>query len=158
MILWFWSPAGIYLLKVNNRNITTRCEICSKLTIKTTEPSHWRRLWIMFTITTLDIVMMALLLTLNIFHTLFQCFYCWLWTCNCRLGIDVWNRCRQCFLNYDETIIRYITYLLLRIVKSEKSGLFFLFIIFGFWFKNSIVTRLWRTALYIDNCQPQILG
>ena len=31
------SPAGIYLLKVNNRNTRTRCEICSKLTIKTPE-------------------------------------------------------------------------------------------------------------------------
>ena len=29
------NPAGIYLLKVNNRNTRTRCEICSKLTIKT---------------------------------------------------------------------------------------------------------------------------
>ena len=27
-------PAGIYLLKVNYRNTRTRCEICSKLTIK----------------------------------------------------------------------------------------------------------------------------
>ena len=36
-------PAGIYLLKVNNRNTKTRCEICSKLTIKTPERSHWRR-------------------------------------------------------------------------------------------------------------------
>ena len=32
-------PAGIYLLKVNNRNNRTRCEICSELTIKT--PSFW---------------------------------------------------------------------------------------------------------------------
>ena len=31
------TPAGIYLLKVNNRNTRTRCEICSKLTIKTPE-------------------------------------------------------------------------------------------------------------------------
>ena len=30
-------PAGIYLLKVNNRNTRTRCEICSMLTIKTPE-------------------------------------------------------------------------------------------------------------------------
>ena len=30
-------PAGIYLLKVNNRNIRTRCEICSKLTTKIPE-------------------------------------------------------------------------------------------------------------------------
>ena len=26
-------PVGIYLLKINNRNTRTRCEICSKLTI-----------------------------------------------------------------------------------------------------------------------------
>ena len=31
------TPSGIYLLKVNNRNTRTRCEICSKLTIKTPE-------------------------------------------------------------------------------------------------------------------------
>ena len=29
--------AGIYLLKVSNRNTGTRCEICSKLTIKIPE-------------------------------------------------------------------------------------------------------------------------
>ena len=29
--------AGIYLLKVNNRNTIARCEICSKLTIKAPE-------------------------------------------------------------------------------------------------------------------------
>ena len=33
-------PASIYLLKVNNRNTRTRCEICSKLTIKTPERRH----------------------------------------------------------------------------------------------------------------------
>ena len=36
-------PAVIYLLKVNNRNTRTRCEKCSKLTIKTLERRHWRR-------------------------------------------------------------------------------------------------------------------
>ena len=30
-------PAGIYLLKVNNRNTGIRCEICPKLTIRTPE-------------------------------------------------------------------------------------------------------------------------
>ena len=30
-------PAGIYLLKVNKRNTSTGCEICSKLTMKTPE-------------------------------------------------------------------------------------------------------------------------
>ena len=36
-------PAGIYLLKVNNRNIRTRYEICSKLTTKIPERRRWRR-------------------------------------------------------------------------------------------------------------------
>ena len=37
-------PAGNYILtKANNRNTGTRCEICSKLTIKTPERRHWRR-------------------------------------------------------------------------------------------------------------------
>ena len=29
------NPAGNYLIKVNNRNTRTRCEICSNLKIKT---------------------------------------------------------------------------------------------------------------------------
>ena len=29
-----YESTGVYLLKVNNRNTRTRCEICSKLTIK----------------------------------------------------------------------------------------------------------------------------
>ena len=41
-VITFNFPVGIYLLKVNNRNTTTRCEICSKLTIKTPERRHWR--------------------------------------------------------------------------------------------------------------------
>ena len=32
-----FPPVGIYMFKVNNRNTRTRCEICSKLTIKTPE-------------------------------------------------------------------------------------------------------------------------
>ena len=35
-------PVGIQLLKVNKRNTRTRCEIYSKLTIKTPERRHWR--------------------------------------------------------------------------------------------------------------------
>ena len=35
-------PAGNYLLKVKNRKAKTRCEIYSKLTIKTREPRQWR--------------------------------------------------------------------------------------------------------------------
>ena len=36
-------PAGNYIFKVSNRNTRTRCDICSKLTIKTPERHHWRR-------------------------------------------------------------------------------------------------------------------
>ena len=36
-------PAGICLLKVNNRNTKTMCKICSKLTIKMPERRQWRR-------------------------------------------------------------------------------------------------------------------
>ena len=46
------KPAGIYLLKVNNRITRSRYQICSKLTIN-------------------GVVLVSLLLTLNIFHTLF---------------------------------------------------------------------------------------
>ena len=57
-ILSVTIPDGIYLFKVNNRNTRTRCEICSKLTINTPERRHGD-------------VLVYLLLTLNIFHTLF---------------------------------------------------------------------------------------
>ena len=40
-------PASIYQLKVSNRNTRTRCEICSKLTLKTPERRPW--LWTCFT-------------------------------------------------------------------------------------------------------------
>ena len=36
-------PAGIYLLKVNNRNTRIRCETCSKLTIKIPERRQFSR-------------------------------------------------------------------------------------------------------------------
>ena len=44
---WFFL-AGIYLLKINNRNTGTRCEICSKLTIKTPEQRQYRSSSIFF--------------------------------------------------------------------------------------------------------------
>ena len=34
---WVKKPTGNYMLKVNNRNCRTRCEICLKLTIKIPE-------------------------------------------------------------------------------------------------------------------------
>ena len=36
------GSVDIYLLKVNNKNTRTGCEICSKLTIKTPERRQWR--------------------------------------------------------------------------------------------------------------------
>ena len=38
-----YFPAGNHMFKVNNRDIRSRCEIRSKLTIKTTERRQWRR-------------------------------------------------------------------------------------------------------------------
>ena len=76
------NQAGIYLLKVGNRNTRTRCEICSKLTITTPERCFF---WSLFLIklqtwrsTTLlkegsnaGVALVSLLLTLNIFKDLF---------------------------------------------------------------------------------------
>ena len=49
------NPVGICMFKVNSINTRTSCEICSKLTIKTPD----------------TVVLVSLLLTLNIFQTLF---------------------------------------------------------------------------------------
>ena len=60
-------PVGIYLIKVNNRNIRKRCEICSKLIIKAPGRRHWRRFGV-FIVNFEHIshfVLVFLLLTLN---------------------------------------------------------------------------------------------
>ena len=36
-------PVGNYMFKVNNRSTRTRCEICSKLTVKIPEQRQWCR-------------------------------------------------------------------------------------------------------------------
>ena len=61
------NPVVIYLLKVNNRNTRTRCEICSKLTARTLERRYWRRSGV-FVVNFEHIshlVLVFLLLTLN---------------------------------------------------------------------------------------------
>ena len=75
--LWFLSkarksqvndnPAGNYMFKVNNRNTRTKCEICSKLTIKTPERRKWRRsgVFIVNFEHISQLVLVLLLLTLN---------------------------------------------------------------------------------------------
>ena len=40
---FYHFPTGNYMFKVNNRNNRTRCEECSKLTIKIPERRYWRR-------------------------------------------------------------------------------------------------------------------
>ena len=37
----YYYPGGIYMFKVNNKNIRTRCEICSKITVKIPERRQW---------------------------------------------------------------------------------------------------------------------
>ena len=61
------NPAGICLLKVNNRNTRARCEICSKLIIKTPERRQWRRsgVFIVNFEQISNLVLVLLLLTLN---------------------------------------------------------------------------------------------
>ena len=62
------GAAGIYLPKVNNRNTRTRCEICSKLTIKISERRQWRRsgVFIVNFEYISHLALVFLLLTLNI--------------------------------------------------------------------------------------------
>ena len=88
---WIWTPAGIYLLKVNNRNSRTRCEICWKLTIKTPERRPWSRsgVFIVNFQHISHLVLVFLLLTLNMQlsagnATPIYCFaiylmYFWIW-------------------------------------------------------------------------------
>ena len=57
-------PANIYLFKVNNRNNRKRCEICSKLTIKTpgvfiVNFKHISHLFLLFLLLTLNKYMLA---------------------------------------------------------------------------------------------------
>ena len=61
------TPAGFYLFKVNNRNTRTRCEIRSKLTMKTPERRQWRRsgVFIVNFERISHLVLVFLLLTLN---------------------------------------------------------------------------------------------
>ena len=58
---------NLKLPKVNNRNTRTRCETCSKLTIKIPERRQWRRsgIFIVNFEHILHLVLVFLLLTLN---------------------------------------------------------------------------------------------
>ena len=72
-------PANIYLLRFNKINFRKRCEICSKLTIKTPERRHWRRSGV--SIVNFEHIphLFLLFLTLNFNKQLFtgMVFFCW---------------------------------------------------------------------------------
>ena len=66
-------PAIIYLLKVSNRTTIKRYEICSRLTINTSERPYWRSSG-------------AFIVYFEHISYLLLCFYCWLWKSKCLVG------------------------------------------------------------------------
>ena len=69
-------PANIYLLKVINRNTRKKERNMFKVNNRNTRTTSCR-----------SGVLVFLLLTLNIFHTFFWCFYCCLGTGKCLLSL-----------------------------------------------------------------------
>ena len=99
-----WTlPTGIYLLKANNGNTKTMCEICSKI-IKTRT-------------------------TIDIFHTLFLCFHCCLWTNQCWLGFS-----SVVTIDFDH-------------ISFGWCFSFFQLWLELFWSKNSVCFRHWYTTI-----------
>ena len=84
------------LLKVKKRSTRTMSEIGLKLTIKHQNDVN-------------NVVLVTLLVPLNRFHTLLWCFYYWLWTSKCRLGIPIYL---YTFQNCKETTAFTTEYLL----------------------------------------------
>ena len=68
IIVQFQQASNCSKSTVNTRK---RCEICSDLTIKRYHND------------VIDIVLVSLFSTLNIFHNFVYCFYCWLWRPHC---------------------------------------------------------------------------
>ena len=79
------------MFKFNNKNTKTKCEIY--------------------------VVLVSLLLTLNIFHTLFQCFYCYLWAGKCRLGKPL----VYCSLTGFENAVSLVRFILNKIIGQTKQ-------------------------------------
>ena len=68
-------PAGIYLLKVNNRNTKRRCQSVQRHQSNVT-----------------GVISIPVLLTLSRFHTLFLCFHCYLRTGKDLRGLQLFQR------------------------------------------------------------------
>ena len=98
-------PARIYLFKVNNGNNRTICDICLKLTIKTSKRLQLRWSTLFHKICRPD-VMVSLLITFNRFYTLSWYFYCWLWTSKYRLR------------SFNISIVSHLVIRSLRLIKS----------------------------------------
>ena len=72
-----YIPANIYLFKVNNRHTRRRCKKMFKVNNKDTRALSMTSFLCFY------------LLPLNtLFHTFFQCFFCWLCTGKCFLGLN----------------------------------------------------------------------
>ena len=75
-------PERNYLFKVSNWSTKIRCSNCSILRMKTLERCRWRHL-------------MSLLLTVNIFQTLFNC-----WLCTSKRLLEITSRMSCVILEY----------------------------------------------------------
>ena len=71
-----------HLLKVNNRNTSTTCEVNHK---------------------DINVVLMSFLLTLIRFHILFWYFHCWFLTRKCRLGEDQMDKQPKLNVQYNRS-------------------------------------------------------
>ena len=106
-----WSIRLTFIIRISvffMFSCRVKCEIYSKLTIKTPEyitltiklkiTTPFTSFWPLYTF-------WPLYATLDTFQFLLQSFYCWLWSVNCRLGLlfvvltlcSCWNKFRQIF-------------------------------------------------------------
>ena len=106
------SAATTDLLKINNGNTRLITQICSKLRIKSPERRHWHHPGVF-------IVNFEIDYALNLFHTFFWCFHCWLWTSKCRLGYESYHirifLVHTCTKNIRE--LSSVTFLLVHIIQ-----------------------------------------
>ena len=61
-----------------------------------------------------DVVLVFLLLTMNILHTFFQCFYCWIWQGNCLLALH------EIMVNTIQALTFYLESKLLILIRIRK--------------------------------------
>ena len=70
-------------------------------------PLHMKRIFI---ISSYGVDLVSLMLTLNILNTLFYCFYCWLWTGKCRLGIYAKTLISEVCNLYGNLLVIFLTF------------------------------------------------